>query len=101
MCTYTTINSHTDHFEIQKRDSEESILTFVNLFCSILCRQGIQYAAFRSSGSVAVHSLFSGCLYLGLAARKPVFGVSGKARLKPVTSATETSQKNEISPVAS
>ena len=32
MCTYTTISSHTDHFEIQKRDSEESLLTFVNLF---------------------------------------------------------------------
>ena len=64
MCTYTTIRSHTDHFEILKRDSEEILLTFVNMFCSILCRQGIQYAAFRSSGSVAVHSLFSGCLYL-------------------------------------
>ena len=23
MCTYNAINSHTDHFEIQKRDSEE------------------------------------------------------------------------------
>ena len=29
------ISSHTDHFEIQKRDSEESLLTFVNLFPSI------------------------------------------------------------------
>ena len=27
MCTYNTISSHTDHFEIQKRDSEESLLT--------------------------------------------------------------------------
>ena len=32
MCTYNAISSHTDHFEIQKRDSEESLLTFVNLF---------------------------------------------------------------------
>ena len=33
---------------------------------------------------------------MGLAARKRVFGVSDKARLKPVSSATETSQKIEI-----
>ena len=38
MCPYNTISSHTDHFDIQKRDSEESLLTFVKLFpsCSIL-----------------------------------------------------------------
>ena len=30
-------------------------------------------------------------LYMGLAARKPVFGVSDKMRLKPACSATETS----------
>ena len=30
-------------------------------------------------------------LYLGLVARKPVFGVSDKASFKPVSSATETS----------
>ena len=35
MCTYNTITSHTYHFEIQKRDSEESLLTFVNLFPSL------------------------------------------------------------------
>ena len=34
MYTYNAISSHTDHFEIQKRDSEESLLTFVNLFPS-------------------------------------------------------------------
>ena len=34
MCTYNAISSHTDHYEIQKRDSEESLLTFVNLFPS-------------------------------------------------------------------
>ena len=34
MCTYNAISSHTDHFEIEKRDSEESLLTFVNLFPS-------------------------------------------------------------------
>ena len=34
MCTYNAISSHTDHYEIQKRDSEESLLTFVNLFRS-------------------------------------------------------------------
>ena len=33
MCTYNAISSHTDHFEIQKRDSEESLLTF--LFCRV------------------------------------------------------------------
>ena len=27
MCTYNAISSHTDHFEIQKMDSEESLLT--------------------------------------------------------------------------
>ena len=39
----------------------------------------------------------SGLEHLGLAMRKPVFGISDKARLKPVSSATETSQKVEIS----
>ena len=34
MCTYNATSLHTDHFEIQKRDSEESLLTFVNLFPS-------------------------------------------------------------------
>ena len=34
MCTYNAISSHTDHYEIQKRDTEESLLTFVNLFPS-------------------------------------------------------------------
>ena len=38
---------------------------------------------------------------MGLVARKPVFGVSNKASFKPFSSATETSQKIEISPVAS
>ena len=34
MCTYNTISLHTDHFEKRKRDSEEILLTFVNLFPS-------------------------------------------------------------------
>ena len=38
---------------------------------------------------------------MGLDATKPVFGVSDKARYKPVSSATETSYKIEISPKAS
>ena len=38
---------------------------------------------------------------MGLVARKPAFGVSDNAILKPVCSATETSYKNEITPVAS
>ena len=38
---------------------------------------------------------------MGLEATKPVFGVSDKARLKPVSSATETSKKIEIPPMAS
>ena len=32
MCTYNAISLHTYQFEIQKKDSEESLLTFVNLF---------------------------------------------------------------------
>ena len=38
---------------------------------------------------------------MGLDVRKPVFGVSDKARLKPVSSDTETSWNNEISLEAS
>ena len=38
---------------------------------------------------------------MSLVVTKPVFGVSDKARLKPVSSATETSQKIENSVVAS
>ena len=38
---------------------------------------------------------------LGLVARKTFFGVSVKARLKPVSQATETSWKTDISLVAS
>ena len=38
---------------------------------------------------------------MGRDVRKPVFGVSEKARLKPVSSATETSWKIEISREAS
>ena len=40
-------------------------------------------------------------LNFGLVARKPVIGVSDKARFKPVSSATEISWKIESSPVAS
>ena len=37
MCTHNTISSHTDNFKIQKMDSQNSLLTFINLFpsCSI------------------------------------------------------------------
>ena len=38
---------------------------------------------------------------MGPAARKPAFGFSAEASFKPVSSATETSQKIEISSVAS
>ena len=38
---------------------------------------------------------------MGLVTTKPVFGVSDKARLKPVSSATETSYNIEISLQAS
>ena len=38
---------------------------------------------------------------MGLNETKPVFGVSDKASFKPVSSATETSKKIEISPLAS
>ena len=49
---------------------------------------------------IITENLFAGP-YMGLAARKPVFGVSDKASFKPVSSATETSSKIEISPAAS
>ena len=39
--------------------------------------------------------------YMGLVMTKPVFGVSDKVRFKPACSATEISQKNDISLVAS
>ena len=32
MCTNNTLSSHTDHFEMQKKDSEESLLSPLNLF---------------------------------------------------------------------
>ena len=38
---------------------------------------------------------------MGLGATKPVFGVFDKATLKPVSSVTETSKKNEILLIAS
>ena len=38
---------------------------------------------------------------MDLVARKPVFGISDRVRMKPFSSATETSQKLEISPIAS
>ena len=38
---------------------------------------------------------------MGRDGRKPVFGVANKARLKPVSSAAETSHKIEISLLAS
>ena len=49
---------------------------------------------------VAAHVDAAYMCILGIDAKKPVFGVSEKARLKQVSSATETSQKIEISPVA-
>ena len=41
------------------------------------------------------------CNHMGLVARKPVFGVSNKMRLKPASSATETRFRNENLLVAS
>ena len=55
--------------------------------------------AFFSSFSQILHDLTSS--QMGLVAGKSVFGVSDKASFKPVSSATETSYKVEISPVAS
>ena len=49
----------------------------------------------RSALSVEIKKMFKRHVdvhhNLGLAARKPVFGVSAKASFKPVSSATETS----------
>ena len=41
------------------------------------------------------------CVYMGLDVTKPVFGVSDKVRLKPVSSPAETSYNSEISLLAS
>ena len=41
----------------------------------------------------------SGLLYLDLLVTNLVFGITDKARHKPVSSATETSQKIEILPI--
>ena len=55
------------------------------------------------SGHFKLHFVccFRMCSSLALVATKPVFGVSNKASFKPVSSATETSWKIEISLVAS
>ena len=36
MCTYNAISSHTDHFEIQKRDSEESLYKYFGGYYAIV-----------------------------------------------------------------
>ena len=43
MCTYNTISSQKDRFKIQKRDSEESLLTFVNLYLKPRLQSQPQY----------------------------------------------------------
>ena len=50
---------------------------------------------------ICLHLFFFSHYHLGLAARKPVFGVSNKVRFKPVFSAIEISKKIEILRVAS
>ena len=50
---------------------------------------------------VLLYAIVMDTIILGLVARKPVFWISDKASFKPVSSATETSYKIEISPVAS
>ena len=42
MCTYNTISSHTDHFEIQEKESGESLLT-----CKSVSISAIQYLAYN------------------------------------------------------
>ena len=60
MCTYNTISSYTDHFEIQKRDSEESLLIFVNLAFTTVVHQTLSLIwattlAVLSSGSATLY----------------------------------------------
>ena len=59
----------------------------------------------RSALSVEIKKMFKRHVdvhrNLGRVVTKPVFGVPDKARLNPVSSATETSWKIEMSPVAS
>ena len=50
---------------------------------------------------MGVTKIFSVKLYLGLVATQHVFAVSNEASFKPVSTAIGTSQKIEISPVAS
>ena len=52
MCTYNAISSHTDHYEIQKRDSEESLLTFVNLFPSCICNCSFTFHTSYKNGMI-------------------------------------------------
>ena len=68
--------------------------TWVFTVCQSTCLwvSGKQRDNHNHPGSVHYH--------MGLVLRKPVFRVSDKARQKPASSATETSWKIEISPVA-
>ena len=58
MCTYNAISSHTDHFEIQKRDSEESLLSFVNLFLERLLDSHFNYHFVYSSNESPFSCVF-------------------------------------------
>ena len=76
---------------------EDTILLINDIQVKYTCR--IIYGSWGSD------CLTSGCQtnlrYMGLDVRKPVFGVPDKARLKPVSSATEARWKIKISLVAS
>ena len=58
--TYNAISSHTEHFEIQKRDSEESLLTFLNLFPS----KGLTLKQEGGSVWIVIYQFYS--IYIGI-----------------------------------
>ena len=83
------INFSNGTVEVLKNSDFESSHFNGNWYCAGGCSLTLNSDSYEGSHSVKVsHRLV---VYLGLVARKPVFGVSVKARLKPACSATETS----------
>ena len=83
-----------------------SAWTDVQLLKSLICKPLISYTHESSNpDEVFIWTYSQGNLISyreqRLVAAKPVLGISDKVSFKPVSSATETSYKMEISPVAS
>ena len=114
-----------DYFKQLEDPLEKYLCVFLNKVCAFCCRffsftirSNFSYIA-KEKKTLSKFSVFEilsswyisslkpkgkdDCnnIKMGLVATKPVSGVSDKARLKPVSSATETSYKTEISLVTS